>query len=37
MRKAEAVMKRIRRARETFGGTGRIGMPWMLGAARTER
>lgn len=28
---------RIRRARETFGGTGRMGMPWMEGAARMER
>ena len=37
MRKAEAVMKRIMRARETLGGTGRIGTPWMAGAARTER
>lgn len=37
MRKAEAVMKRIIRARETLGGTGRMGMPWMAGAARTER
>jgi hypothetical protein len=37
MRKAKAVKKRIMRARETFEGTGRIGMPWMAGAARTER
>jgi secreted trypsin-like serine protease len=32
-----ATTKRMRRARETFGGTGRIETPWTLGAARTER
>ena len=37
MRKARAVRKRIMRARETLGETGRMGMPWMAGAARTER
>ena len=36
-RKAVAVMKSIIRAREILGGTGRIGTPWMVGAARTER
>lgn len=37
MRKAVAVRKRMMRARETLAGTGRTGMPWMAGAARTER
>lgn len=36
-RKARAVIKRIMSARETAGGSGRIGMPCMLGAARMER
>ena len=31
-----AVMKRIMSARDTPGGMGRMGMPWMLGAARME-
>ena len=31
------VTKRIKRARCTAGGIGRMGMPWILGAARTER
>lgn len=37
MRKATVVIIRIRRARETFGGVGRMGIPWMEGAARRER
>jgi hypothetical protein len=36
-RKAVAVMKSIIRARETLGGTERMGTPWMAGAARRER
>ncbi len=36
-RNARVVIVRIRRARETFGGMGRMGMPWMEGAARRER
>ena len=36
-RKAVAVMKSIMRAREIFGGMGRMGTPWIAGAARTER
>ena len=37
IRKPTAVRRRIMRARETLGGTGRMGMPWMVGAARAER
>lgn len=37
MREAAAVRKRIVRARDTLAGTGRMGIPWMAGAARTER
>jgi hypothetical protein len=36
-RNARLVIVRIRRARETLGGTGRMGIPWMEGAARRER
>ena len=36
-RKARVVIVRIRRARETLGGMGRMGIPWMEGAARRER
>jgi hypothetical protein len=37
MRKAVAIRRSIMRARETLGGTGRMGTPWTAGAARTER
>jgi len=37
IRNAEAVMKRMIRARETWGGTGRMEMPCIVGAARAER
>jgi hypothetical protein len=37
MREAIEVMKSIVRARVTLGGTGRMGTPWIAGAARTER
>jgi hypothetical protein len=37
MRKKTVAIVRIRRAREIGGGTGRIGVPWMEGAARNER
>ena len=36
-RKVPVTTKRIRRAREIKGGTGRTVTPWMLGAARAER
>ena len=35
-RKTTVVMARIRRARETLGGMGRMGMPWIEGAARMD-
>jgi hypothetical protein len=37
MRKESAVMKRMRSARDTLGGMGRMGKPWIEGAARMER
>ena len=36
-RKKSEVMKRIVRARETGAGMGRMGMPWIVGAARALR
>jgi hypothetical protein len=36
-RKTRDVKVRIRRARETLEGTGRMGIPWMEGAVRRER
>jgi hypothetical protein len=29
--------RRIRSARDTLGGIGRMGIPWIAGAARIER
>ena len=37
MRKIRAVRKSTKSARETARGTGRMGIPWMEGAARMER
>ncbi len=36
-RKETEVMRSMVRARRTAGGAGRMEMPWILGAARTER
>lgn len=36
-RKATDVMKRMKSARDTLGGIGRMETPWTAGAARTER
>ena len=36
-RKESAVMRSMRRARDTLGGMGRTVRPWMEGAARMER
>lgn len=35
-RKAKMVTERIKRARYTFGGIGRIGIPYIAGAARAD-
>ena len=36
-RKRIVVRVRIRRPRDTARGTGRMGIPWIVGAARIER
>lgn len=36
-RNADAVTKSIKSARFTEAGAGRIGIPWIAGAERTER